>query len=71
MRAKDVVGRRIVKVKQTPINRGRGYSTEVLWGLDHIVLDNGTRIYFTVAEMPGDYLVLGHTHTDRPAGARP
>ena len=54
MRARDVVGKRIVAIEQqrTSDQCGRAFAH-----LDTLVLEDGTRITFSVVELPGDYAI--------------
>ena len=54
MRAKDVVGRKIVRVIQTRCLTDFG---EQVWHVDGFELDNGKIVHFSVCELPGDYAV--------------
>lgn len=56
MRARDIVGRKVVRVEQ---ERTYDDNHELLYELRCIVFDNGTELWFNVAEMPGDYAVMG------------
>ncbi len=55
MRARDVVGRRIVAIHQTRIQPGQ-YRAMVT-NLDWIKLDNGTILTFDVAEGDCEYFI--------------
>lgn len=72
MKARDIVGRRVVAVKQSRISdAGHG----CVQNIDTILFDNGVVLYFTVAELDGDYAVEAHTirtiRTKRKKGAEP
>lgn len=54
MRARDVVGRRIIGVRQTRI---RDKCAKIVMHIDALVLDNGDEIHFNVAELGWDYAV--------------
>lgn len=62
MRARDVVGRRIVAVEQERLSTDSGAAVyHVRW----LELDNGARITFSVAELPGDYAVEARVLPER------
>jgi hypothetical protein len=66
MRARDVVGRRIVAIEQETVwHEGIRFENMV-----RIILDNGRRIFFTVGELDGDYAVEGHVTRPQPKGCR-
>jgi len=54
MKSREIVGRKIVGVKQkrTVDNTGK-----VVYDVYHLKLDNGTMLVFSVAELPDDYAV--------------
>jgi hypothetical protein len=54
MRARDVVGRRIVAVRQTRVRLASGRRA---YHLDALVLDDGTTVNFDVAAMEEEYIV--------------
>jgi len=56
MRARDIVGKKVVKVSQE-----RTYDTgdRLLYALEAVVFEDGTELQFTVAELHGDYAVEG------------
>ena len=59
MLGRDVIGRRIIGVKQRTL-RTRTHGTESAVSLDAIVLHDGTEIRFVVAETDfGEYIVQG------------
>lgn len=62
MRARDVVGRRIVAIKQERCSTN--YDARV-YHVHWIELDNGARIYFSVSELDSDYAVLAHVAKPR------
>ena len=47
MRARDVVGKRIKAIRQSPCRDSRG---DRIYDLQHIILEDGTVIYFMVRE---------------------
>lgn len=53
MRARDVVGRRIVGIEQRLLESNAGR----VWHVDGIILDDGRRIRFVVGECLADYVV--------------
>ena len=60
MKARDVIGRRIVGIEQTARTDGSVRGT--IWQIDRIRLDDGRTIYFSVAEQEdgADYIVRAH-----------
>ena len=58
MRARDVLGKRIVKVEQqVRTDSGKCRCQDIV----RIHLDDGSRIYFTVREGEADYIVVAHS----------
>lgn len=63
MRARDVVGKRIVRVVQHPIDSGlscigTGRRSVPVWDLDYIELDDGSLMVFTAVETSfGEHLI--------------
>lgn len=57
MKARDVVGRTIVGVRQQRYYNEE--SGEAVYNVDALVLDNGALVTFHVVEMPGDYVIEG------------
>lgn len=57
MRAKDIIGKKVVKVEQTRAMANSG----VAYNIDRILFDDGTILYFNVGETEGDYVVEGAT----------
>lgn len=71
MKARDIIGRKIVAVSQQPVVSTAGKA----WHIDWLQLDNGRRVWFTVIEDPngGDYSIeatVGKIRHPIPAGAR-
>ena len=58
MRARNIVGKRVVAVKQS---RTSDSGHNPVQNIDHILFHDGTILYFTVAELDGDYAVEAHT----------
>lgn len=58
MKAKDVVGKKIISIHQ---ERTRNNAKETVFDVKWFILDDGTRIIFTVDELPGDYAVDAQT----------
>jgi hypothetical protein len=58
MKARDIVGKRVIAVKQSRVSDKGHYPVQ---NIDHILFDNGVVMYFTVAELDGDYAVEAHT----------
>lgn len=54
MRARDVVGKRIVRVAQSRMwnDNGGGF----VWNVDHLELEDGTLVWATTVETEGEYL---------------
>lgn len=52
LRSKDVVGKRIVKVEQSRASNGRG---KMVWDVEALVLEDGTRLIPVTVETEGDY----------------
>jgi hypothetical protein len=65
MRARDVVGRRIVGVRQ---ERVRGNSGRAIYHVDAFVLDDGTVVNFDTADMEHDTAIEATVWP--PAGKR-
>jgi hypothetical protein len=69
MKARDIVGRRVVAVRQSRVSDKGHYPVQ---NINSILFDNGVVLYFTVAELDGDYAVEAHTiRTKRKKGAEP
>jgi hypothetical protein len=54
VRARDAVGKRIVAVEQ---QRTRDTAGQVVWHVDALVLEDGTRLLTHTCELDGDYAV--------------
>jgi len=54
MRARNIVGRKVVRVLQE--RRQTDYG-KMVWDIQGFVLDNGKVVYFNVVELPDDYAV--------------
>jgi hypothetical protein len=67
MKARDIVGRRVVAVNQSPITNTAG---DIIWAIIGFQLDNGTTIHFYVEELHGDYAVGATTHRTPEAQAK-
>jgi hypothetical protein len=63
MKARHVVGRRIVAVRQSWFNDGEHGGA---WEIDALVLDNGGVIYFSVNEHISEYGVAAHYAPPEP-----
>jgi len=55
VKARDVVGRKIVRVEQDRISSDGSHAG--CWAIRAIVLDDGTEISFSVHEIEADYAV--------------
>ena len=55
MKAKDVVGRKIVRVEQNRIQADDSHAG--CWAIRALVLDDGTEIRFSVHEIEADYAI--------------
>lgn len=58
MRARAIVGKRVLRVDQVRVHDDVG--TQAI-ALERIVFSNGMVLFFTVHELDGDYAVIGHT----------
>lgn len=63
MKARDVVGKRIVRVEQSV--RWDSKVDKRYADIQRLVLDDGTSITFTVRELESDYAVEAHAHRER------
>ncbi len=64
MKARDLVGRKIVRIEQTRVETNTGWA----YNLDAIYLDNGTRLRLSVSETPegAEYVVVGTVYKSKP-----
>ena len=60
MKSRDIVGKKIVKVKQSLEDTNTG----VKWALKWIVLDDGSVLYFDVSEAEDNYVICAHLARD-------
>lgn len=67
MRANDIVGRRIRGVVQECCTDN---SNTRVWHVSQIVFEDGSSLTFHVAELAGDYAVLGTFHPARASVLR-
>jgi len=56
MKTRGVIGKRIVAVDQ---ERTRNTARDIVFHIRSITLEDGTKILFSVDELPGDYAVDG------------
>jgi hypothetical protein len=69
VKSRDVVGKRVVRVEQERVARGDDRSPALR--LRGLFFEDGTVLYFSVAELEGDYAVEGHVHKPpSPSGER-
>jgi len=54
MKTRDIIGRKIVKVNQVRTQTDYG---DTIYDVRSVELDNGTKLVFTVVELPSDYAV--------------
>lgn len=69
MKARDIVGRKVVRIEQTRIETNTGWE----YDLTGIVLDNGTRIGLRVHETPegADYVIKATAYKHPKERTRP
>jgi len=56
MRARDIIGKKVTKVVQV---RTTDTSDTVVYDVEALVFEDGTYLHFSVAELHGEYAVIG------------